>query len=107
MAVRLINQPTGTAGLVLHAREEAFVSIPPDRRDILKILPPELIAALRQPLPDETRRQLIHEMIGNELVRIQALRYVEELRLAADNERPDDGDSPDAPDQTEPDDSPN
>lgn len=58
------------------------MGIPPERRDLLKILPPELIEVLRQPLPIEQRRELIRAMISDELVRIQALRYVEELRRA-------------------------
>lgn len=56
------------------------MGIPADRRDLLKILPPELIEVLRQPLPIEARRQLVRELISNELIRLQALRYVEELR---------------------------
>jgi hypothetical protein len=59
------------------------MGIPPARRDLLKILPPELIEVLRQPLPIEARRELIRSLISDELMRIQALRYVEELRLAA------------------------
>lgn len=67
------------------------MGIPPDRRDLLKILPPELIEALRQPLPIEERRALIQRMISDELLRIQALRYVEELRRigAGDDAVPD------------------
>ena len=81
------------------------MSIPPDRRDLLKIVPPELIEALRQPLPDEARRRLINEHISNQLLRLQALRYVEELRLAgagddeppaADEDEPERAPSPDA-----------
>ena len=59
------------------------MAIPPDRRDLLKILPPELIETLRQPLPIEARRRIVHEMISNQLVQIQALRYVEEMSLRA------------------------
>lgn len=62
------------------------MGIPSHRRAILKILPPDLIAALRGPLPDEARRRLIHEHISDELIRRQALRYAEELRLAAADE---------------------
>lgn len=67
------------------------MGIPPDRRDLLKILPPELIEALRQPLPIEERRALIRSLISDELLRIQALRYVEELRRigAGDDTVPD------------------
>jgi hypothetical protein len=70
------------------------VGIPPHRRDLLKILPPDLIEALRQPLPIEARRALIQSAISDELVRRQALRYVEELRLA---DLDDDDAPPDEP----------
>jgi hypothetical protein len=56
------------------------MGIPPDRRDLLRILPPELIEVLRQPLPIEARREMIRQMISDELLRVQAMRYVEELR---------------------------
>lgn len=56
------------------------MSIPPARRDLLKILPPDLIEVLRQPLPIEARRALIRSLISEEIARVQALRYVEELR---------------------------
>lgn len=56
------------------------MGIPPDRRDLLKILPPDLMEALRQPMTSEARRELIRAFISDELARIQALRYVEELR---------------------------
>ena len=56
------------------------MGIPPERRDLLKILPPELIEALRQPLPIEARREMLRQLISDELLRVQALRYVEELR---------------------------
>jgi hypothetical protein len=70
------------------------VGIPPERRDLLKILPPELIEVLRQPLPIEARREMLRQLISDELLRVQALRYVEELRrLGAgdDAATPDDG----------------
>jgi hypothetical protein len=70
------------------------MSIPPERRAVLKILPPELVAALNQPVPDAERRALINRVVSDEVVRIQALRYVEELRLA---EQADDADAPTAP----------
>jgi hypothetical protein len=73
------------------------MGIPPERRDLLKILPPELVEALRQPLPIEARRELIRNAISNELVRLQALRYVEELRLAGAADVPASPDEPDTP----------
>lgn len=78
------------------------MGIPPDRQAVLKILPPELVAALRQPLADEERRALINRVVADQMVRIQALRYVEELRLAeqgadAAGDRPPPGDEPAEP----------
>jgi hypothetical protein len=64
------------------------VGIPPERRDLLKILPAELIEALRQPLPIEERRALIRSLISDEILRVQALRYVEELRRAGRGDDP-------------------
>jgi hypothetical protein len=62
------------------------MAIPPERRDLLKILPPELIETLRQPLPIEARRQLIQQIVSEQLSRLQALRYTEEQRRLAEDE---------------------
>jgi hypothetical protein len=67
------------------------VAIPPERRDLLKILPAELIEVLRQPLPIEVRRALIRALISDELARVQALRHVEEARRLASDDAAADG----------------
>jgi hypothetical protein len=73
------------------------VGIPPDRRDLLKILPPELFEVLRQPLPIEARREMLRQLISDELIRVQALRYVEELRLLGEGDDEAAADDPETP----------
>jgi hypothetical protein len=43
-----------------------MMAIPPERRDLLRMLPPDLIEALRQPLPHEQRRAMITSLIADQ-----------------------------------------
>ena len=67
------------------------MAIPAHRRDLLKILPADLVEALRRPLAHESRRALVSAVVSDQIIRIQALRHVEELHLAGgDDDRPND-----------------